>query len=402
SRRGCRQGAGRGSMPRSKPPTWRRWAARRCRASVSSRRRGDWSRPLATRAPGRRTSGCAPCICWAAPDRSPSGDCPAPSAPFCIRPRRRVRMACFFRGRRRIPQTTGNRTNGERRRHRIRRHDLRNPPEHHVPGAARDRPRDHCAHLRTHAQELHPHPDRLPGQGRDDALRPHQGSQHLPHEVGPACRARSSAGAAPRFPPEIRTTRIDAPAISPVAGPAACAYAPDTLSGEPPMHRPALVRALVLSIALAMAAPVAFAHEQAPAAEAAQSESRRLNAWFADKYERQLQFSPIALTFLGRKELYDQLDDMSEQARDAQLAWHKATVAEMEANFDRDALDDEARLSWDLWKLQYENAAAANAYRRNVYVFNQMQGAQSFLPTFLINFHKVDTEADYQAYIARL
>ena len=168
------------------------------------------------------------------------------------------------------------------------------------------------------------------------------------------------------------------------------------------MHRPALVRALALSIALAMAAPVAFALEQAPAAEAAQSESQRLNAWFADKYEQQLQFSPIALTFLGRKELYDQLDDMSEQARDAQLAWHRATIAEMEANFDRDALDDEARLSWDLWKLQYENAAAANTYRRNVYVFNQMQGAQSFLPTFLINFHKVDTEADYQAYIARL
>ncbi len=168
------------------------------------------------------------------------------------------------------------------------------------------------------------------------------------------------------------------------------------------MHRSALVRALALSITLAMAAPVALAHEQAPAVEAAQSESQRLNAWFADKYEQQLQFSPIALTFLGRKELYDQLDDMSEQARDAQLAWHRATVAEMEANFDRDALDDETRLSWDLWKLQYENAATANAYRRNVYVFNQMQGAQSFLPTFLINFHKVETEADYQAYIARL
>src|SRR5690606_29541759 len=38
----------------------------------------------------------------------------------------------------------------------------------------------------------------------------------------------------------------------------------------------------------------------------------------------------------------------------------------------------------------------------NVYVFNQMQGAQSFLPTFLINFHKVANEADYRAYIARL
>jgi uncharacterized protein (DUF885 family) len=31
-----------------------------------------------------------------------------------------------------------------------------------------------------------------------------------------------------------------------------------------------------------------------------------------------------------------------------------------------------------------------------------MQGAQSFLPTFLINFHRVDTEADYLAYLSRI
>ncbi|MGY1520142.1 DUF885 domain-containing protein [Luteimonas sp. A482] len=168
------------------------------------------------------------------------------------------------------------------------------------------------------------------------------------------------------------------------------------------MQRPALVRTLALSLALALAAPAVFAQQAQTAAETVRSESQRLNAWFAQKYEEELRFSPISLTFLGRKELYDKLDDMSEQAMDQQLAWRKATVVEMEANFDRDALDDEAKLSWDLWKLQYENAAAANQYRRNVYVFNQMQGAQSFLPTFLINFHKVETEADYLAYLARL
>ena len=168
------------------------------------------------------------------------------------------------------------------------------------------------------------------------------------------------------------------------------------------MQRPALVRTLALSLALALAAPAVFAQQAQAAAQTAQSESHRLNAWFEQKYEEELRFSPIRLTFLGRKELYDRLDDMSEQAMDQQLAWRKATVAEMESKFDRDALDDEAKLSWDLWKLQYENAAESNRYRRNVYVFNQMQGAQSFLPTFLINFHKVGTEADYLAYLARL
>src|SRR5690606_11278694 len=41
----------------------------------------------------------------------------------------------------------------------------------------------HRPYLRAHAQELHPHPDRRPGQGGDDALRPDQGPHHLPHEV---------------------------------------------------------------------------------------------------------------------------------------------------------------------------------------------------------------------------
>src|SRR5690606_22199819 len=47
-------------------------------------------------------------------------------------------------------------------------------------------------------------------------------------------------------------------------------------------------------------------------AEQIQAESQRLNAWFDAKYEELLQFSPIQLTFLGRKDLYDQIEDMSE------------------------------------------------------------------------------------------
>ena len=172
------------------------------------------------------------------------------------------------------------------------------------------------------------------------------------------------------------------------------------------MRRSAVARTLALSIALALAGP-AFAQDAAstPAAAetaGAQSETQRLNLWFAEKYAEELRFSPIRLTMLGRTDLYDQLDDMSEAAQDRQLAWKKATVDELEAKFDYGKLDDEAKLSYDLWKLQYENARDAAEVRDHVYVFNQMQGPQSFVPTFLINFHKVDDESDYLAYVSRL
>ena len=58
------------------------------------------------------------------------------------------------------------------------------------------------------------------------------------------------------------------------------------------------------------------------------SETERLNNWFAAKYEEQLQSSPIMLTFLGRKEKYDQMNDMSQEFEQKQLAWQARTVAD--------------------------------------------------------------------------
>ena len=140
----------------------------------------------------------------------------------------------------------------------------------------------------------------------------------------------------------------------------------------------------------------------APSAEEVKAESARLNAWFESQYEEQLKFSPIQLSFLGRKDLNDQLDDMSEAGARKQEAWLAASVKAMEAGFDYDKLDPESKLSWDLWKRQYEDARDGLAFLGNGYPYNQMNGAQSYLPTFLINFHKVDDEKDYLAYVSRL
>ncbi len=148
--------------------------------------------------------------------------------------------------------------------------------------------------------------------------------------------------------------------------------------------------------------PEAGAAAAAPDAARIAAETERLNAWFAEKYEEELRFSPVTLSFLGRKELYDQLDDLSEAAEDRKLAWRRASVEDLEAKFDYALLSDEAKTSYDLWKHQYADERAAAPFRLNNYPFEQMNGAQSFLPTFLINFHRVDTESDMLAYIARL
>jgi len=163
--------------------------------------------------------------------------------------------------------------------------------------------------------------------------------------------------------------------------------------------------ALTLTASNLAASPQAGA-ASTPAATVSQSDiaaqTERLNQWFEKKYEEQLQFSPLQLTFQGRKDRYDQLDDMSEKAQLDQVAWHKASVEEMQKTFDYARLSDEAKFSYDLWKLQYENARDGVPFMADGYAFDQMNGAQSFLPTVLISFHKVDDESDYIAYVARL
>ena len=177
----------------------------------------------------------------------------------------------------------------------------------------------------------------------------------------------------------------------------------------PVLLRNTLALAVAMSIGLAAcdrsagAGPAAnTTAAAAPSAEQVKAESARLNAWFETQYEEQLKFSPIQLSFLGRKDMNDQLDDMSEAGARKQEAWMAASVKAMEAGYDYKKLDPETQLSWDLWKRQYENARDGLAFLGNGYPYDQMNGAQSYLPTFLINFHKVDDEKDYLAYVSRL
>ena len=170
----------------------------------------------------------------------------------------------------------------------------------------------------------------------------------------------------------------------------------------------ALALAFVLSACASQSVPAenltpveTVAVVEAPA-ETAEELSARLNTWFDAKYEEQLQFSPIGLSFQGRKDRNDEIDCLTFACQDEQLAWQKAATEEMEASFDYDALSPEDKMSYDLWKYQYDQAAEGAAYRYNGFVFDQMNGIQNFLPTFLISFHSVDTPDDMAAYIKRI
>ncbi|MDQ7018023.1 MAG: DUF885 domain-containing protein [Robiginitomaculum sp.] len=137
-------------------------------------------------------------------------------------------------------------------------------------------------------------------------------------------------------------------------------------------------------------------------ADAIQAETDRLNAWFEDKYEENLAFSPIRQTFLGRDTNQDKIDDFSAKAQDAQLAWRRQTMRDLHNNFDYDKLTDEAKTSYDIWVYQSKAAEAAAKFRTNHYVFEQMGAIQSFFPQLLIAFHRVENGKDMDNYLARI
>jgi uncharacterized protein (DUF885 family) len=148
-----------------------------------------------------------------------------------------------------------------------------------------------------------------------------------------------------------------------------------------------LLFVLTLSLALAQAAP-------------APDETARLNAWFEARFEEQLAFSPIQQTFLGRKS--DAIDDASLAAQDKQLAWRRATVADLKKNFDYAKLTPEAQTSHDIWIYQLQQAEAALPFRANAYIFDQMTAIHAFFPQLLIAFHGVEAAPDMDAYINRI
>jgi uncharacterized protein (DUF885 family) len=166
------------------------------------------------------------------------------------------------------------------------------------------------------------------------------------------------------------------------------------------------VLAALLLVAIAVVgcereAPPAIT-SSAATAERVERETARLNEWLDARYEEQLDFSPLFKTQLGRKDDYDRVDDFSESADDVELEWLRATVRDLERDFDRALLTPEAQTSYDLWRFGLERAEAGLPFRRRGFVFHQMSGPHTGLPQGMINFHRVDDEADMAAYVTRL
>ena len=158
---------------------------------------------------------------------------------------------------------------------------------------------------------------------------------------------------------------------------------------------------LFVGTLVACSEPTASQSEEAVSAASQQTETQLLNTWLDEQYAEQLETRPMTKTSLGYKTDYGQLDDFSLAAEQRDLEWLRESVATMLSEFDYAQLTDDGKLYYDMWKFSLERAEAGVPYRQHGYIFGR-GGPHAYLPNFLINFHRVDTIADLDAYVSRL
>ena len=123
-----------------------------------------------------------------------------------------------------------------------------------------------------------------------------------------------------------------------------------------------------------------------------------------DRYDAaQLEMSPLTKAYRGiRDEDYGAWGDFSDRAEVREQALLQDTAAAMREGYDVAALSPQDALSYRLFDAMAKRSASLFPYRDYGYIFDQMSGAQSQLPAFLINIHAVQNADQAADYVSRI
>jgi len=151
------------------------------------------------------------------------------------------------------------------------------------------------------------------------------------------------------------------------------------------------------------APPEAEAAPAAPSPAAPAAKNAALAALFEAYDAAELALSPISKSYRAIKDGdYGRVDQFNDAAVAENRALDAQYLAQLRSRFDRASLSPADQLSYDLFVYRIERSQSLYAYSKQGYVFDQMNGAQTEGPAFLINIHRVETVADAEAYVSRI
>jgi len=166
--------------------------------------------------------------------------------------------------------------------------------------------------------------------------------------------------------------------------------------------KPAPHTAILLLASLGLASCTTMA-ETAPVATAPQSAPADIDTLF-DRYDNaQLAISPLSKAYRGiRDDDYGSWGDFTERAQVEEEMLLQQTARTMREGYDLAALSDKDALSYRLFDAMAQRSASLFPFRDYGYIFDQMSGAQSQLPAFLINIHSMSTFQQATDYVDRI
>jgi len=171
------------------------------------------------------------------------------------------------------------------------------------------------------------------------------------------------------------------------------------------LHIAAILSTALAALAVAGCTPAASRTDVATAASApaAPVPGAALADFFRKYDEAQLSLSPQDKAYRGiSDDDYGRWNDVGDEAEVARHMLQQASAAALRDSFDPAALSEDEALSVELFLAQAARGDRLFRFRRLGYVFDQMSGAHSRLPAFLINIHRVSDVAEAEAYVARI
>ncbi|MXP15263.1 DUF885 family protein [Altererythrobacter confluentis] len=169
-----------------------------------------------------------------------------------------------------------------------------------------------------------------------------------------------------------------------------------------------LATAAILALSTSACAPQTAEISSASSAAAlapapATAQNAQLAQLFADYDAAQLALSPQSKAYRGiRDDDYARWGDFSDANAIASQNLLQATAAKMHQDFVLADLSAQDALSYRLFNAMAKRSAATFPFRKYGYEFDQMNGAQSGLPAFLINIHSVKNQEQAAAYVTRI
>ncbi len=154
----------------------------------------------------------------------------------------------------------------------------------------------------------------------------------------------------------------------------------------------------------ALLAPAALAQApSAPVVQPAADKNEALAALFEGYDKAGLEYSPEGKAYRGiRDEDYGLWSDESDASAVAAQARLQATARTLRALYDPANLSAQDSLSVRLFDRIAKRSEILFPFRHYGYVFDQMNGAQSDVPAFLINIHSIADKAQAEAFVSRI